>query len=60
MTLDEGKRAALLKQAEDFIWDECPWVYLWYLPAIYGLSNRLDYQVRPDDYIEIYRAKLTG
>ena len=60
VTLDEPKRAALLKQAEDLIWDECPWIYLWYLPAIYGLSNRLDYQVRPDDYIEIYRAKLTG
>ena len=60
VTLDEPKRKAILKQAEDFIWDECPWLYLWYLPAIYGLSNRLDYAVRPDEYIEIYRAKLTG
>ncbi len=60
VTLDEAKRKPILRAAEDFIWDECPWVYLWYLPAIYGVSGRLDYQVRPDDYVEIYRAKLAG
>ena len=60
VTLDAAKRTALLKEAETYIWNQCPWVYLWYLPAIYGVSSRLDYQVRPDDYVEIYRAKLVG
>jgi peptide/nickel transport system substrate-binding protein len=59
-TLDEGKRKELLTQAETLIWDDCPWLYLWYLPAIYGVSNRLDFAVRPDDYIEMYRSKLVG
>ncbi len=56
--LDEGKRKELLTKAETFIWDECPWIYLWYLPAIYGVSNRLDFAARPDDYVEMYRSKL--
>ena len=60
VTLDDARRRVLLKEAEAYIWNQCPWVYLWYLPAIYGISSRLDYQVRPDDYVEIYRARLVS
>ena len=60
VTLDDGERQKLLTEAETMIWEDCPWIYLWYLPAIYGVSNRLDFPVRPDDYVEMYRAKLTG
>jgi peptide/nickel transport system substrate-binding protein len=60
VTLDASKRQELLAQAETFIWDDCPWIYLWYLPAIYGVSERLDFAARPDDYVEMYRSKLNG
>jgi peptide/nickel transport system substrate-binding protein len=60
VTLDASKRQELLAQAETFIWDDCPWIYLWYLPAIYGVSERLDFAARPDDYVEMYRCKLNG
>lgn len=58
ITLDETKRKDLLLKAETAIWDDCPWIYLWYLPAIYGVSSRLDFAARPDDYVEMYRSKL--
>lgn len=58
VTLDDAERQKLLTAAETLVWDDCPWIYLWYLPAIYGVSNRLDFPVRPDDYVEISRSKL--
>ncbi|QKE89231.1 hypothetical protein HN018_03520 [Lichenicola cladoniae] len=57
---DDDSRAALVRRAEGMIWNDAPWIYLWYLPALYGSSHRLDYLPRPDDYIEIYRARLTA
>ena len=57
-TTDEAARAALLRRAGLLVWDDAPWLYLWYLPEITGISHRLHYQMRPDDYIEIYKARI--
>ena len=57
---DADARAALVRQAEGMIWNDAPWIYLWYLPALYGSSHRLEYTPRPDDYVEIYRARLAA
>jgi peptide/nickel transport system substrate-binding protein len=58
VTVDEGARTALLKQAELMVWEDCPWLYLWHLPEIYGIGRRLDYAPRPDEYVEIYKARV--
>lgn len=57
-TSDDGARAQLVRQAERLVWQDCPWIYLWYLPTLYGQSRRLSYQPRPDDYVELYEATL--
>ncbi len=57
-TVDDTRRTALLRQAETMIWQQAPWIYLWYLPELYGISHRLQYRPRPDDYIELYEARL--
>jgi peptide/nickel transport system substrate-binding protein len=58
VTADAAARTALLKQAERMVWQDCPWLYLWHLPEITGISRRLTYTPRPDEYVEIYRARL--
>ena len=59
-TLDDASRRSLLREAERIIWNDAPWVALWAQPAIYGMSARLRYAPRPDQYVEIYRASLVA
>jgi peptide/nickel transport system substrate-binding protein len=54
---DPAKRKALIDAAQRIVWDQAYWVFLWRAPLFAGLSNRLDYTLRPDDYVEIYLAK---
>jgi len=58
VTQDETARIALLRQAERMVWEDCPWLYLWHLPEINGLSKRLLYTPRADEYVELYQARL--
>ena len=43
--------------AQKVVWDQAYWIFLWHAPLYAGLSNRIEYQLRPDDYVEIYLAK---
>jgi peptide/nickel transport system substrate-binding protein len=54
---DAAKRASLLDEAQKIAWDDAYWLFLWRAPLYAGISNRIDYQLRPDDYVEIYLAK---
>lgn len=54
---DPAKRKALTDAAQKIVWDQAYWVFLWRAPVYAGLSNRIDYALRPDDYVEIYLAK---
>jgi peptide/nickel transport system substrate-binding protein len=57
---DPAKRKALVDQAQRLAWQDAYWIFLWRAPVFAGLSNRLDYELRPDDYVEIYLAKPRG
>ena len=54
---DDGKRRELINAAQRVVWDGAYWIFLWHGPVYAGISSRLDYELRPDDYIEIYLAK---
>jgi peptide/nickel transport system substrate-binding protein len=58
VTPDETARNTLLRDAERLVWEDCPWLYLWHLPEINGISKRLLYRPRADEYVELYQAKL--
>ena len=60
ITQEESARRTLLRQAERLVWEDCPWLYLWHLPEINGLSNRLLYTPRADEYVELYQARLAA
>lgn len=53
-TLDDTKRQTLEFQAQEIIWNDAPWLYLWRLPNVFGLSKRIAYDFRADNYIEPY------
>jgi peptide/nickel transport system substrate-binding protein len=54
---DPAKRRELVNAAQKIVWERAYWVFLWHGPVYAGISSRIDYALRPDDYIEIYLAK---
>jgi peptide/nickel transport system substrate-binding protein len=54
---DPARRKAETDAAQKIVWDDAYWIFLWRAPLYAGLSNRIDYTLRPDDYVEIYLAK---
>ena len=55
---DEAKRQELIYQAQDILWKDMPWLYLWRLPAFQGQSNRFELAPYYDGYIDIWQAVL--
>jgi peptide/nickel transport system substrate-binding protein len=55
---DQAKRTDLMYKAQQILWKDMPWVYLWRLPAFQGQSKRFDFVPYPDGYIDIWQAKL--
>ena len=53
----EESRAIELKMEEIF-YNDPPWLMLYQGPEVWGVSNRLDYQVRPDGQTIVYATKL--
>jgi peptide/nickel transport system substrate-binding protein len=54
---DAARRKAEIDSAQKIVWDDAFWIFLWRAPLFAGLSNRIEYTLRPDDYLEIYLAK---
>jgi peptide/nickel transport system substrate-binding protein len=54
---DAAKRKEQLDAAQQIVWGDAYWIFLWRAPLYAGLSDRIDYTLRPDDYVEIYLAK---
>lgn len=56
---DEAKRTELMNKAQQILWKDMPWIYLWRLPSFQGQSKRFDFAPYPDGYIDIWQATLT-
>ncbi len=52
---DPAKRQELNFQLQAIAWDDAPWVFLWHLPMVYGVSNDVEFDPRPDGYIFLWQ-----
>jgi peptide/nickel transport system substrate-binding protein len=58
---DDDLALQYLHDAQEIIWDECPWIWLYYQPEIHGVNTRVSgYTPRPDEYILFNRAQATS
>jgi len=57
-TLDPTKRQDIMNQMQTIAFDDPPLIYLWHQVDSYGVSNRLQWEGRADEYIYMYEAKL--
>jgi peptide/nickel transport system substrate-binding protein len=53
-TPDDAERQKLQFAAQQIVWNDAPWLYLWRLPTFYGISKKLSYTFRGDNYVEPY------
>lgn len=58
VTSDLALRATLTNKAEEIVYADVPWVYLWRLGFFMGMSNRLVFEPYPDGYIDFWQASL--
>jgi len=56
-TLDREKRAKLYNEVDRKLYKECPWVFLYIVPKVYGVNNKVDYQGRRDGFLFMRFAK---
>ena len=57
-TLDVAEREKLFKQIEAFIQEDVPWIFLYDQEDLYGLTKRVQWQPRPDEFVWIYDVKV--
>ncbi|HUX12167.1 MAG TPA: ABC transporter substrate-binding protein, partial [Spirochaetia bacterium] len=57
-TTDTATRESLYHQAVALINDAAPAIFLYKQPVIYGMSRRLDWQPRSDEFLYMYDARL--
>ena len=55
---DEAKRMELIYKAQDILWADMPWLYLWRLPSFQGQSNRFELLPYYDGYYDLWQATL--
>ncbi len=57
--LDDAHAKELYFKAQRIIWEECPWVWVYYQPLINAQNKRLKgYAPQPDEFELFYRAQL--
>jgi peptide/nickel transport system substrate-binding protein len=55
---DPERRAELYHEAQQIIYEEVPWLFLFQQVDLYGVSSELDWQPRPDQKIEVRTVAL--
>jgi peptide/nickel transport system substrate-binding protein len=57
VTTAEEERAVINEMLE-IMYNDSPWLFLYFQPDFYGVSNRLDWQARRDEQVIVYDAAL--
>ena len=57
---DPEEERAVVDEMLQIFRDDAPWIFLYFQPDFYGVSNRIDWQPRRDEAIEAWRAEPAG
>jgi peptide/nickel transport system substrate-binding protein len=56
-TLDREKRAKIYAEVDRMLYEDAPWIYLYVIPEVFGVSKKVDYQGRRDGFLNMRYAK---
>jgi peptide/nickel transport system substrate-binding protein len=57
-TMDDAARKAIIFKAQELANDECPWLWMYFQHDLYGVSKKVEWTPRGDEYIVLSDAKL--
>ena len=52
------ERRPIINEMLQVFYDDGPWLHLYFQPDFYGVSNRISWRARRDEYVEIFEATL--
>jgi peptide/nickel transport system substrate-binding protein len=55
--MDRSERAKVYNEIDRILYEDCPWVYLYVVPEVFGVANDVDYQGRRDGFLNMRFAK---
>ena len=56
---DVGKRKAILAEIQEKLRDDAPWIFLFDLKDLYGMTARINWDPRPDEMVWAYEIKVS-
>ncbi len=56
--MDRDKRAVVYHKLDKLLYKDAPWVYLYVIPEVFGVSNKVQYQGKRDGFLDMRSAKL--
>ncbi len=56
-TLDREDRAKIYHEFDRLIYDDSPWIFLYVIPDVFGVSNKVNFKGRRDGYLRMMYAK---
>jgi len=56
-TLDRDKRAKVYNEVDRMLYEDAPWIYLYVIPEVFGVSKKVDYEGRRDGFLNMRYAK---
>jgi len=55
--LNREKRAKVYNKIDRILYEDCPWVYLYVVPEVFGVADRVDYKGNRDGILNVWTAK---
>lgn len=55
--LDRDKRAQVYHELDKLLYEDCPWAYMYVIPEVFGVSDKVAYKGDRDGYLNMYWAK---
>ena len=56
-TMDPAARVKVYNELDRFLYNDAPWIYLYVIPEVYGVSNSVEYRGLRDGYLIMNTAK---
>jgi peptide/nickel transport system substrate-binding protein len=55
--LDRKERAKVYNEIDRILYEDCPWIYLYVVPDVFGVSNKVIYKGNRDGILDMWTAK---
>jgi peptide/nickel transport system substrate-binding protein len=55
--LDRAQRAKIYNELDRYLYEQCPWVFLYVIPEVFAVQNDVSYQGKRDGFLDMRSAK---